>query len=228
MKKYISYLRVSTQKQGKSGLGIESQRQMIAEYLKGEVPIAEYQEIETGTSKRKRVKIYEAIQQCKDTGAVLIVAKLDRLARDVQFITSVLNSGIEVVFADFPQANKFTLTILAAVAEYESKLIGERTKAALAVKKQQGFKLGNPRIHELQPMASAASAEARKEQPLDGESMRVRALVLMLRGQGKTNLEIAFELNKSFRGARGARFTMQRVAQIYQKANANTQPVASH
>lgn len=219
MKKYISYLRVSTQKQGKSGLGLESQRQIIAEYLKGVVPIAEYEEIETGTSKRKRVKIYEAIRQCKDDGAVLIVAKLDRLARDVQFITSVLNSGIEVVFADFPQANKFTLTILAAVAEYESKLIGDRTKAALAVKKQQGFKLGNPRIHELQPMAAAASAEARKEQCLEGQTTQVQALIMMLRGRGKTNLEIAHQLNGTFRGGRGAKFTAVRVCQIYSEAN---------
>lgn len=227
MKKYISYLRVSTQKQEKSGLGLEAQRQIIAEYLNGEPPIAEYQEIETGTAKRKRVKIYEAIQQCRDEGAILIVAKLDRLARDVQFITSVLNSGIEVVFADFPQANKFTLTILAAVAEYEAKLISDRTKAALSVKKQQGIKLGNPNIKEAQKKATEASVLARKSQPIDGQDFQVKSLVYTLRGQGLTNLEIASKLNTKFRGGRGAKFTSVRVSQIYSDVT-NSQQMASH
>lgn len=219
MKTYISYLRVSTQKQGKSGLGLDAQRHIISEYVKDAPITTEYVEVETGTAKRKRVEIYKALQQCKDEGATLIVAKLDRLARDVQFISSVLNSKIEVVFCDFPQANKFTLNILAAVAEYEAKLISDRTKSALAEKKRQGAKLGNPNILEAQKKAVVASVEARKEQAIDSQNAQVQALVFMLRTQGKDNLNIAMQLNKGqYRGARGAKFSPDRISKIYAKA----------
>ena len=125
---YVAYLRVSTQKQGYSGLGLEAQREIIQKHLCDKIPVAEYIEIESG----------------RKDGAILIVAKLDRLARSVSFLSSLLESDVEIVFCDFPQANKMVLHIISAISQYEAELIAARTKASLQAKKSRGFKLGNP------------------------------------------------------------------------------------
>ena len=140
---YVSYLRVSTQKQGYSGLGLEAQKEIIKNYLHDKTPIAEFTEIESGR-KTDRPKLKEALTQCRTTGATLIVAKLDRLARNVSFLSNLLESDVEIVFCDFPQANKMVLHILAAISQYEAELTAQRTKAALQAKKARGAKLGNP------------------------------------------------------------------------------------
>ena len=111
--KYVAYLRVSTQKQGFSGLGLEAQNEIIQNYLHDTVPIAEYVEVESGR-KSNRPKLKEALSQCRKEGATLIVAKLDRLARSVSFLSSLLESDVEIVFCDFPQANKMVLHIISA------------------------------------------------------------------------------------------------------------------
>ncbi len=142
-RKYVAYLRVSTQKQGYSGLGLEAQREIIQKHLYDITPISEFIEVESGR-KSNRPKLKEALDLCRKTGATLIVAKLDRLARNVSFLSSLLENDVEIVFCDFPQANKMVLHILAAISQYEAELIATRTRQALAAKKARGSKLGNP------------------------------------------------------------------------------------
>ncbi len=142
-KQFISYLRVSTQKQGFSGLGLEAQKEIIEKHLRDKISIAEFIEVESGR-KTNRPKLKDALALCRKTGATLIVAKLDRLARNVNFLSSLLESDVEIVFCDFPQANKMVLHILAAISQYEAELTASRTKAALEAKKARGCKLGNP------------------------------------------------------------------------------------
>ena len=141
--KYVSYLRVSTQKQGHSGLGLEAQREIIRNYLHEKTPISEFIEVESGR-KKDRPKLKEALDLCRKTGATLIVAKLDRLARNVSFLSNLLETDVEIIFCDFPQANKMVLHILSAISQYEAELTASRTKSALAAKKARGYKLGNP------------------------------------------------------------------------------------
>ena len=142
--KFIGYLRVSTQKQGQSGLGIESQRKAVEDYLNGgrlEL-LAEYVEIESG-KRSDRTELAKALGHANATGATLVIAKLDRLSRNVAFISNLMESGVEFVAADMPMANRLTVHVLAAVAEHEREMISQRTTAALAAAKARGVKLGN-------------------------------------------------------------------------------------
>src|SRR6266851_986624 len=145
--KFVSYLRVSTARQGISGLGLEAQREAVARYLNGGswALVQEVVEVESG-KRNDRPAIAEALRLCRLHRATLIIAKLDRLARNVHFISSLMESGVEFIAVDFPQANRLTVHILAAVAEHERELISQRTKAALAAAKARGVKLGNPRL----------------------------------------------------------------------------------
>src|ERR1700730_12450938 len=144
--KFISYLRVSTARQGASGLGLEAQREAVARYLNGGTwtLVQEVVEVESG-KRNDRPAIVEALRLCRLHRATLIIAKLDRLARNVHFISSLMESGVEFVAVDFPQANRLTVHILAAVAEHEATMISARTKAALAAAKARGVKLGGQR-----------------------------------------------------------------------------------
>jgi len=139
---FVTYLRVSTERQGQSGLGLEAQRAAVAAHVlgRGEV-VAEFVEVESG-KRADRPELARALAEAKRAGAVLLIAKLDRLARNVAFIANLLESGVEVTAADMPEANRFMLHVMAAVAEHEGKAISERTRAALAAAKARGVKLG--------------------------------------------------------------------------------------
>ena len=143
MNNFAIYLRVSTKKQGKSGLGLDAQRKMCNDFIKshGGNCLQEFVDVESGTH-RNRKGLQDAIAYCKSNGCALVIAKLDRLARDVEFCFKVVNTGIEIHFTDMPQMNTLLLGVFAAVAQYERELTSERTKKALAVKKAQGAKLG--------------------------------------------------------------------------------------
>lgn len=134
--RFIAYYRVSTDKQGRSGLGLEAQRQAVADYLNGGrwKMVAEFTEVESG-KRKDRPKLTEAIAACRVYGATLVIAKLDRLARNVAFVSNLMESGVDFVAVDFPQANRLTVHVLAAVAEHEREMISARTKAALAAAK---------------------------------------------------------------------------------------------
>ena len=143
--KWVAYYRVSTQKQGASGLGLEAQREAVADYLNGGswTLAAEFTEVESG-KRNDRPELGKALATCRRIGATLVIAKLDRLARNVAFVSNLMEAGVEFVAVDFPQANRLTIHILAAVAEHEREMISARTKAALAAAKARGVKLGGP------------------------------------------------------------------------------------
>jgi len=149
MTDYIAYYRVSTQRQGQSGLGLEAQRQAVTGYLAGRTLINEYTEVETGKGSNaldRRPELKAALAEAKRTKSTLIIAKLDRLARNVLFVSQLMEAGTPFICADMPEANELTLHIIAAMGQYERKLISERTKAALAAAKARGVKLGNPSL----------------------------------------------------------------------------------
>jgi DNA invertase Pin-like site-specific DNA recombinase len=154
-------LRVSTERQGASGLGLEAQREAVTCYLNGGAwtLIAEVVEVESG-KRNDRPKLAEAIRLCRLHGATLVVAKLDRLARNVAFVSALMESGIDFVAVDFPQANRLTIHIIAAVAEHEAAMISQRTKAALQAAKARGKKLGGFRGAVITEEARRASREA--------------------------------------------------------------------
>jgi DNA invertase Pin-like site-specific DNA recombinase len=158
--KFISYLRVSTAKQGASGLGLEAQREAVAVYLNGGrwKLIEEVVEVESG-KRSDRPELARALALCRIHGARLLVAKLDRLARNVAFIAALMESGVDFEAVDLPQANKLTIHVMAAMAEYEAGAISARTKAALAVAKARGVKLGGNR-GKLTPQLAASAAKA--------------------------------------------------------------------
>ena len=205
---YVSYLRVSTQKQGYSGLGLEAQKEIIKNFLHDKTPIAEFTEIESGR-KTDRPKLKEALTQCRTTGATLIVAKLDRLARNVSFLSNLLESDVEIVFCDFPQANKMVLHILAAISQYEAELTAQRTKAALQAKKARGAKLGNPEHlmnKHKQAIANSNKTNSEKAKKNPNNKRAVTFLKVMI-SQEKSLTEMTDILNsKGFVTAQGCKF----------------------
>ncbi len=151
--KFIAYLRVSTARQGASGLGLDAQRKAIEDYLAqygGEIISPEYLEVESGKRKSRPI-LREAIEHARRNDAILLVAKLDRLARNLAFITQLQEAKVRFRACDMPEANEFVIHILGAVAEYERKMISQRTKDGLAAAKRRGVRLGKPEnlIHGL-------------------------------------------------------------------------------
>lgn len=220
--KYISYIRVSTKNQEISGLGIGAQRETVGRYVanKNGIILSEYVEIESGTKKgiEKRVKLRAALEECKAAGAILILAKLDRLARDTRFMLTILDENVEIVFCDFPDASRLTLTIFAALAEYEAKLISERTKAALAEKKRQGARLGNPHIKTLYIHSIEARKKAGVAAKLNTPNSKISSLIIKLRQTGHSHVEIAEILNEAkLTTTRGRAFTGSNVSNIYER-----------
>lgn len=178
----IVYIRVSTQAQGRSGLGLDAQRETVRRHLGAELPIREFVEIESGR-KSDRPQLKAALDAARIHGARLIVAKVDRLARDVGFLSTLLDAGVEITFCDMPAVSgatgKFMLMTLAAVAQLEAGLISERTQAALAAAKARGTKLGGWRggpvvNNTLGTIALQAKARARARR-YDGTVAEIRA-----------------------------------------------------
>ena len=134
---FISYLRVSTKRQGESGLGLEAQRHAVASHIAGGRLLAEYVEIESG-GRNDRPQLAAALAHAQATGATLIIAKLDRLARNVHFVSGLLESRVDFLACDLPMADKLTIHVLAAVAEHEREMISARTKVAMAAAKARG------------------------------------------------------------------------------------------
>ena len=142
MPRYVAYYRVSTARQGRSGLGLEAQQAAVQNYIGVQEMVGEFVEIESGRNS-DRPRLAEAITLARRTKATLIIAKLDRLARNVAFIANLLESNIEFIAADMPTADRMVLQMMAVVAEHEARMISQRTKAALAAAKARGTQLGN-------------------------------------------------------------------------------------
>ncbi|MFO7681702.1 MAG: recombinase family protein [Chloroflexota bacterium] len=196
--KAIAYYRVSTQKQGQSGLGLEAQQAAVVNYAAAAnrltivSPAGEFTEIETGTNKRQRPKLQAAIAAAKAHDAVLLIAKLDRLARNVHFITGLQESGVKFVAVDMPEANELTVQIMAVMAQHEAKMISERTKAALGAAKARGVKLGSP--DNLTDQAQQTGQIANKEQARRAYQ-KLSGYIQMMRDTGMSCLAIARKLN---------------------------------
>jgi DNA invertase Pin-like site-specific DNA recombinase len=158
--KFVAYFRVSTDRQGKSGLGLEAQHEAVQNYLNGGrwALIAEFTEIESG-KRNDRPELEKALAACKRQKAKLVIAKLDRLSRNLAFIATLMDSGVEFIAVDNPHASKLTIHILAAVAQHEREIISARTSAALQAAKARGKRLGNPKLNDARKRATAARKE---------------------------------------------------------------------
>jgi DNA invertase Pin-like site-specific DNA recombinase len=202
---FVIYLRVSTDRQGKSGLGLEAQRAAVTDHVMGKGAIAaEYVEIESG-KKNDRPQLTRAMAEAKRVSAVLLIAKLDRLARNVAFIANLLESGVEIAAADMPEANRFLLHVMAAVAEHEAQAISDRTRAALAAAKARGVALGwsMPARADEQRQASRKGA-ARNAQKADHHAANVLPIIRLIAAGGASLRRIADELNaRGIKTARG-------------------------
>ena len=188
----VTYLRVSTDRQGQSGLGLEAQRTAVAPYVEAGRPLGEFVEVESGR-RDDRPQLTAALALCRQHKARLVIAKLDRLARSVAFISNLMESGVEFVAADMPAANRFMLHIMAAVAEHEREMISQRTCAALAVAKCKGIRLGNPRPDTAPARAAIATrvaafrANVRPQlQALQAQGYSLRQTAARLNAQGIT------------------------------------------
>ena len=212
--RYVAYLRVSTQRQGVSGLGLQAQQEIIRKHLNGNSPIAEFVEVESGR-KSDRPKLHEALELCKKEKATLIVAKMDRLSRNVTFTSQLLDSGTEIVFCDFPRANRLVLTIIAAISEYEAGLIRQRTKAALQVKKENGCRLGKPdNLMRNLDRAIANSRNTNQAKALNNPNNKRAVAILRGLVNRTSNLsEMARILNEEgFQASKGGRFSAKQVS----------------
>jgi DNA invertase Pin-like site-specific DNA recombinase len=180
-RRYIAYFRVSTDRQGKSGLGLDAQQQAVRDFLAGRGELLNaFTEIESGR-RNDRPQLAAALAACKKHKAALLIAKLDRLARNVFFISGLMESGVEFIAVDMPEANRLTIHILAAVAEHEREMISQRTKAALHAAKARGTKLGSP-----QPKNGAAIRAQVLQDKADRFAANVLPVIHGLQAQGIT------------------------------------------
>jgi DNA invertase Pin-like site-specific DNA recombinase len=201
MTDFVAYYRVSTDRQGASGLGLDAQRQAVARHITGSGKLAaEFTEIESGCRDANRPQLHAALVECRKRRAVLLIARLDRLARNVALIANLMESGVDFVAVDMPTANRLTIHILAAVAEHEREMISARTKVALAQAKARGTRLGNPRPLDALKLANAARAHLKP-------APHVLELITGWKAKGKGLRAIARELNRlNIRTPRGAQW----------------------
>jgi DNA invertase Pin-like site-specific DNA recombinase len=213
---FVPYFRVSTDQQGRSGLGLEAQRRTVADYVRGVggETLESFVEVESGRRK-DRPELARALALARRKRATLLVAKLDRLARNTHFITSLQQSGVSFRAADMPQANEFMVQILAAVAEYEARLISERTKAGLASARARGVILGKPE-NLARGNHDAARANATRAQAI---AMRMRPIIEMLRSEGVVSASaIAARLNdRGYMTERGCLWYPTTVTRLVQR-----------
>ncbi len=215
--RFVSYFRVSTVRQGLSGLGLEAQQKAVADYLNGGnwTVLASFTEVESGR-KADRAELAKALAHCRLTGATLVIAKLDRLARDAYFLLGLQQSGVEFVAADMPFANRLTVGIMALVAEEEAKAISARTKAALAASKARGRKLGGWRGGPAVDGTLGAAATVRQA---DVFADSVRPMILVLQAGSLSLGAIAARLTaQGIKTARGGTWEATTVRNLLARA----------
>jgi DNA invertase Pin-like site-specific DNA recombinase len=215
--RYVSYLRVSTDKQGVTGLGIAAQRKAVEDFLNGGAwtLAEEFVEEESGRNS-DRPELAKAIALCKKLKARLVIARLDRLARNVAFVSNLMERKIDFVACDMPNATPFMLHIYAAVAEEEARAISKRTKAAMAAAKARGKKMGGPKIHEARIMGNAANRKA-----ADRFAANIKPIVAEIRSSGATSLrKIAAALQaRGVPTARNGQWSAMQVSAIMRRAS---------
>lgn len=227
--KFVAYYRVSTEKQGRSGLGLDAQRELVRQFLAGSrgfPPIAEHVEAESGR-RTDRPALADALKSCRLRGATLIIAKLDRLARNARFLMELIDSGVDVVFCDLPQipagaTGRFMLQQMAAVAELEAGLISERTKAALRAKVARDGQWNRNAQHHLVPGAGQRVAAASVKAAADARAADLIEHLRMLQAEGVESLS-ALALRLTTEGiptARGGAWTATAVRRVFERAAA--------
>jgi len=219
--KYVVYYRVSTKHQGASGLGLDAQRSAVDAYLKqdtGRQLVATHVEVESG-KRTDRTELKKAIERCKREGAMLLIAKLDRLARNVKFIFTLKEeletAGVGFVALDLPEANTLTLGVLAAFAQHEAERISQRTKDALKAAKKRGVKLGTP--ENLTKEAQLKGAATVKRNAMENKNVRhAYHYIRLLRDKGYSYRKIVELLNsEGYATSRGKKFHAWQVYNIY-------------
>jgi DNA invertase Pin-like site-specific DNA recombinase len=218
MERFVAYYRVSSIQQGVSGLGIDAQRSAVLNYLKGELPIQEFTDIETGTKKgNDRIGLQQALQYCRDHKAKLVIAKIDRLARSVSFISKLMESEVEFIATDMPTANKFTIHIFAALAEQEALFISERTKAALAEARKRGVKLGSPQNLTDEARKKAVKSTVQKAKQNENNK-KALAMIIQLKKDNYSYRQISKVLNDAgFKTSTGKNFSGSQVFTLYDR-----------
>ncbi|MCK8495305.1 recombinase family protein [Spirosoma sp. RP8] len=212
---YVAYYRVSTKAEGDSGLGLEAQRTAAAGFIKG-VILAEYTEVESGKN-NQRGQLAAAIERTKKEGAILAIAKLDRLSRNASFIFALRDSGVNFQCVDMPDANTLTIGIFASLAQHDRELISARTRAALAAKIAQGAKLG--KLENLTAQGQQKGGETTRRNALANPANR-RALSVadMMYKGGKNYAQIADHLNQTgFQTVRGCAFQATQVMRLLKR-----------
>src|SRR5215469_2208941 len=213
--KFVAYFRVSTDRQGKSGLGLEAQREAVMNYLNGGnwQLVGEFTEVESG-KRSDRPQLAAALAACKRHKAKLVIAKLDRLSRNLAFIAALMDSGVEFVAVVNPHANKLTVHILAAVAQHEREMIAQRTKDALAAAKARGTVLGNPHL-----AAARDRAVASVKADADRFAKNVAPIIREIQSSGvASHRGIAKSLNaRGVATARGGQWTAVQVGSILRR-----------
>lgn len=215
----VAYYRVSTVRQGQSGLGLEAQRVAVRAFLNG-APASEFTEVESGKV-NDRPKLEAAILECRLTGSRLVIAKLDRLSRNAAFLLTLRDSGVAFVAADMPDANALTVGIMALIAQHEREAISQRTKAALAVAKSRGVKLGNPNgARALRGHTDRTSQTRAVKAKADYSARLVIPIIRELRRTGYTTLQdIAHEMNmRGILTPRGRQWYASSVARAIERA----------
>ena len=221
--KYVAYYRVSSGKQGRSGLGLEAQKETVRQRLNGgswEV-VEEFVEVETGTAKRDRPKLSEALSYCRAMGAKLIVANVSRLTRDPDFMGPLVGAGVDVEFCDLPNVEgavgTFMLRQMLSVAELEAGMISERTKKALAAAKVRGVKLGGDRGSlKTANAAGRAASLVKRQAKADRHAADLAPIIASVEAEGAASLrEIAAGLNaRGVQTARGGEWSATSVQRV--------------
>ena len=220
-KEYVIYYRVSTKKQGESGLGLDAQRAYVNHFYKDKSVLAEFTDVKSGKTIIKRPELQKALVLCKKQKAVLVVAKIDRLSRNTEqalLIYRELDGRLES--CDIPNLDKFTLTLFMAIADRERELIGLRTKQALDQKKERVGEWRTGGFNQKKADAGLAGVEVIKEMAADNENSRRAAVVVdMLKASGKTLTQIADQLNRAgFRTPRGREFHPMQVQRLFKRS----------
>ena len=220
-KRFICYYRVSTKKQGRSGLGLDAQKSICENYINTQhgIMVNSYIEVESGKNDN-REQLNSALAECKQTKSTLLIAKLDRLSRSVEFIFSLKNSGVDFACVDLPELNTMTLGIFATFAQSERERISERITVALAEKKKQGIKLGKPEnLTDNFEKAYNNSLATRKGNAMNNENNRKAGLfAVSLRCGGATWKKITDTLNSNgFKTRRGCSFSITQVIRLHER-----------
>ncbi|MFN5865415.1 MAG: recombinase family protein [Candidatus Kapaibacterium sp.] len=218
MRKYIAYYRVSTARQGESGLGLDAQKQVVESFVRscqGEI-VGVFEEQESG-KKNDRVQLAAAIEATKEQGATLVIQKLDRLTRDVAFAFTLRDSGVDFVCCDNPNANTLTIGVIAVMAQHEREEISKRTKAALAQAKVRGVKLGTPQNLGADAFANSLAVRQRNAREHANNKRAMHVIELEMKNGAKL-MHVAERLNEQgFRTRRNCKFTATQVKRLYDR-----------